>query len=234
MNRRLGNGLPYSKLNEKAIEFRINKKEIVSLLAVKPGKVVFVCDMTDLFHELITDEQIDEVLMTCASNPEAIFLVLTKRPRRMASFVASKAASFDNIWFGVSACDTETLEKAAAELTPRPINTWLSLEPFVKDIKGTVLIDALGFGGFRVFDWVVVGGESGRSKNIAMCIPAWMQGVVGDCKSQNVPVFVKQMGSAWAKFRRVHVTDSKGGDFNHWPQDIRVQQTPIKWGEVRL
>ncbi len=234
MNRRLGNKLAFSKMNEGAVEFVINEKELKALSEVKPSKVVFVCDMTDLFHHMITDEQIDEIITTLAGNPEAIYLVLTKRPRRMATFVASKKVSYDNIWFGVSACDNETLEKAVAELTPRPINTWLSLEPFTGDITGSTLLDALGQGGFRVFDWVVVGGESGRSKNIALCTPEWIEGVVGDCMTQKVPVFVKQMGSMWAKFRGIHKTDSKGSNPYFWPEGIRHQQTPSKWGKVRL
>lgn len=54
----------------------------------KPQRV-FVCSMSDLFHETFTDRQIDQVFGVMAMAPEHTFLVLTKRPERMATYLAS-------------------------------------------------------------------------------------------------------------------------------------------------
>ena len=53
----------------------------------KPRKV-FVCSMGDLFHEDVPDEFIDKVFAVMALSPRHTFQVLTKRPDRMAGYMA--------------------------------------------------------------------------------------------------------------------------------------------------
>jgi len=52
----------------------------------KPS-MVFVCSMGDLFHEDVPDEFIEQVFGVMAAMSEHVFLVLTKRPLRMAAFM---------------------------------------------------------------------------------------------------------------------------------------------------
>lgn len=89
-------------------------------------------------------------------------------------------------------------------------------------------------------DWVIVGGESGpqaRSTNIE-----WIRSIVQQCQAAQVPVFVKQLGAravtthmfdlptTWAPDMSEPVTlalhDSKGGDPDEWPEDLRVRELP--------
>lgn len=73
-------------------------------------------------------------------------------------------------------------------------------------------------------DWVVVGGESGRSARV--CDISWVGGIVRDCDVAGVPVFVKQMGAnsiGWEGRPR----HPKGGDIQEWPENLRVRQ----WAE---
>jgi len=51
----------------------------------KPRRI-FVCSMGDLFHETVPDEWIDKVMAVAALRPQHTFLVLSKRPERMASY----------------------------------------------------------------------------------------------------------------------------------------------------
>ena len=44
------------------------------------------------------------------------------------------------------------------------------------------------------------------------------------CKAYGVPLFVKQMGSAWA--RACQAKDKKGGDMSEWSADLRVRNYP--------
>lgn len=114
--------------------------------------------------------------------------------------------------------------------------------------------DSLGTGLFNDgedsgIDWLIVGGESGpyaRPFDIA-----WARSVIDQCKSASVACFVKQLGSAITGLnlegppyssppRRegflVHWTceanntfglcDSKGGEPEHWPDDLRVREFP--------
>lgn len=51
----------------------------------KPARV-FVCSMGDLFHKDVSDEWIDSILCLMLRAQQHIFLLLTKRPERMAAY----------------------------------------------------------------------------------------------------------------------------------------------------
>jgi protein gp37 len=57
----------------------------------KPAKV-FVNSMSDLFHESLPDEAIDQVFAVMALAPRHTFQVLTKRPARMLSYLRPTTA----------------------------------------------------------------------------------------------------------------------------------------------
>ncbi len=80
-------------------------------------------------------------------------------------------------------------------------------------------------------NWVIVGGESGTG--VRPFDLEWARSVVRQCTDASVPVFVKQMGSRprWdspqtADRISLHFIDRKGGDWNEWPEDLRVRQLP--------
>jgi len=52
----------------------------------KPCRI-FVDSMSDLFHEALSDEQIDQVFAVMALAPQHTFQVLTKRPERMREYL---------------------------------------------------------------------------------------------------------------------------------------------------
>jgi len=52
----------------------------------KPRRV-FVCSMSDLFHESVPDEWVDRVFAVMALCPQHCFQLLTKRPERMLSYM---------------------------------------------------------------------------------------------------------------------------------------------------
>ncbi len=68
-------------------------------------------------------------------------------------------------------------------------------------------------------DHIIIGGESGP-KARPMEIE-WVRSTIEQCKAADVPVFIKQMGSVWAK---EHGSKSKGGDMDFWPEDLRIQE----------
>lgn len=89
-------------------------------------------------------------------------------------------------------------------------------------------------------DWVVVGGESGH--NARPCDIAWIRSIVQQCKSANVPVFVKQLGKGRLEYGKIHVQpdstiknqqsaaftfkNSKGGDISEFPKDLQIRELP--------
>ena len=50
------------------------------------GKRVFVCSMSDMFHENVAFRTIDRIMAFIAGNPHHTFLVLTKRVKRMHEY----------------------------------------------------------------------------------------------------------------------------------------------------
>jgi protein gp37 len=71
-------------------------------------------------------------------------------------------------------------------------------------------------------DWVIVGGESGPAARPMDTL--WAMDLVLQCTSSNVPVFVKQLGSVWA--RENGALDRKGGDPEEWPLGLREREFP--------
>ena len=70
--------------------------------------------------------------------------------------------------------------------------------------------------------WVIVGGESGP--NARPMHPDWARRLRDQCKAANVPIFIKQMGSEYA--RRHHFSDPKGGDWLEWAAEFRFREFP--------
>lgn len=66
------------------VEFVEN--QLVKPLSWKKPKRIFVCSMSDLFHENVPDEWIDKVLGIAAMCPQHTFQVLTKRPERALKY----------------------------------------------------------------------------------------------------------------------------------------------------
>lgn len=85
-------------------------------------------------------------------------------------------------------------------------------------------------GGPRL-DWVVVGGESGPGARPTD--EDWVRALVAQCASAGIAPFVKQLGAAWAKDWHVggksvfSLGDRKGGEWKHWPADLRVREFPV-------
>jgi protein gp37 len=87
---------------------------------------------------------------------------------------------------------------------------FLSCEPLIADLGGLNL-DRI--------DWVIIGGESG-SKARPMELE-WVRSIVRQCRAQGAAPFVKQLGAGWAS-ENGHGR-SHGGDWDLWPEDLRIR-----------
>ena len=183
----------------------------------KPRRV-FVDSMSDLFHENVADSYLAQVFGVMAQCPQHTFQVLTKRSLRMANIAARL---FDppapNIWLGVSVED----DRYARIRTPHLLRTpaavrFLSVEPMVGEVDLVPYLDQ-GIG------WVIVGGESGPGARPMRL--EWAKRVVADCVNAGVPVFVKQLGSVFA--REYETQDRKAGDPVDWPELLQRREFPL-------
>ena len=74
----------------------------------------------------------------------------------------------------------------------------------------------------NLLNWVIVGGESGP--NARRLELDWIRDVINQCREANVPVFVKQLGSVWAKENSAK--HRRGADMSEWPEDLRIREWP--------
>ncbi|MBH8566756.1 phage Gp37/Gp68 family protein [Nostoc sp. CENA67] len=63
------------------------ESQLLKPLRWKKPKRIFVCSMSDLFHENVPDEWIDKVLAVASLCPQHTFQILTKRPHRALQYL---------------------------------------------------------------------------------------------------------------------------------------------------
>ena len=110
-----------------------------------PGKwrkpsLVFVNSMSDLFHEEVPFEFVDEVFERMERYNRHTYQILTKRPQQMLDYADSMSASGgcwpDNVWAGVSVENQYWADKRIPLLCQVPARTrFLSCEPLLKPVN---------------------------------------------------------------------------------------------------
>lgn len=102
-------------------------------------RMIFVNSMSDLFHEQVPFEFIDEVFEVINCSPMHKFQILTKRPERMLEYFqrseiawAVEDGPLDNVWLGVSVEDQATADERIPLLLQTPATVrWVSAEPLL-------------------------------------------------------------------------------------------------------
>jgi protein gp37 len=150
------------------------------------NQLVFVNSMSDLFHDGVPMEYIQQVFTVMAATPQHTYQVLTKRSARLERL----AAQLDwpcNVWMGVSIEDQRYAFRARhLQAVPASVR-FVSAEPLI----GALQLDLSGI------DWLIVGGESGV--NARPLDPAWARSLRDHCVDAGVPFFFKQWGGVRAK-----------------------------------
>lgn len=166
----------------------------------KKPRSIFVCSMADLFGEWVPDEWIDEVIRSTQKARQHRYLFLTKNPERydewLERFEESRIQGLDeiqNCWFGASASNNEQLERAN-----RTRAMWLSIEP----IRERIETDEDQFMEFIQtpsgeverprWSWVVIGAETGNSRDKVRPEKEWIDAIVEECDFYGTPVFMKE------------------------------------------
>ena len=188
----------------------------------KEGKLIFVNSMSDLFHEKVPFEHIERVFDVMRETPQHTYQILTKRDHRLLK--RSAAIDWpDNVWMGVSVEDDKVVDRIARLQRTGAAVKFLSLEPLIGPIDRITKRGGFDHDFLEGIDWVIVGGESGDKARIME--PLWAVDLVDACRSAGVPVFVKQMGTAWS--RREGDKGFKGDNFDGFPEKLQVREYPV-------
>ena len=147
---------------------------------------IFVCSMSDLFHEKVPFEFIDKVMKTIHETPHHNYQILTKRANRMNEYFTTHDIP-QNAWLGVTV-DVSTSKDRIDYLRQIPATIkFLSCEPLLEDLGGLNL---------EGIDWVIVGGESGvRARPMK---EEWAVSIMKQTEEQGAAFFFKQWG-AWGR-----------------------------------
>jgi protein gp37 len=185
----------------------------------KPSRI-FVCSMSDLFHEDVPFNFIGKVFATMANAPQHTFLILTKRAGAMKDFFDayySAAWALPNVWLGVTAENQEQADKRIPILLQIPAaKRFVSVEPMLSAVNLSRYLkwpickhwDADGnpriFGKYRWekqglvakgwvgLDHVICGGESGPGARPMH--PDWVRSLKDQCVADGIPFMLKQWG----------------------------------------
>lgn len=145
-------------------------------------RVVFVNSMSDLFHEQVPINYIQQVFQVMNDTPQHTYQILTKRPGRL-KVVAEQLTWTDNIWMGTSV-ENEKVSHRILDLIDCPAKVkFLSVEPLIGAVENLYLYG---------IDWVIVGGESGPKARPLK--KEWVDAVHQECIRTNTPFFFKQWG----------------------------------------
>ena len=182
------------------IEFHTNRLNAKELKSKKP-KRIFVNSMSDLYHERITNLQINQVWRAIQDSPQHTFLVLTKRIERA---LETDFSSLPNVWLGYSASTQKDHDNGIEHLlkTNSKIK-WLSLEPLIEPIRPSNV------------DWIVVGCESGINKRF--CDNDWVNSIKEDAKELKIPIWIKQL----------QINNLVIDNVQEFPEHLRCRELPL-------
>lgn len=171
-------GHPY----EQGFDLRLIMEKIEEPLKWKQSKRVFVCSMSDLFHEEVPIEFIMNVFKKMNEANWHIFQVLTKRIERLLT-IQNQLNWTSNIWIGTT-IELEKYSYRARMLSFIPASVrFLSLEPLLGPIQNLPM---------KNINWVIVGGESGiKARPMEL---DWALVIKNMCQKKNIPFFFKQLG----------------------------------------
>jgi protein gp37 len=221
---------------ENGFDVTLRPERLEEPLRWRRPRRVFVNSMSDLFHESVPDGFIGSVWDVMAKTPRHTYQILTKRPGRMRSLLRKweregwtwrrddslwcgpVRGPLSNVWLGVSAEDGKWWDVRWPVLAETPAAVrFVSAEPLLGPIY--MGLDA----GKPAPDWLIIGGESGPgARPMAL---EWVRDMLGQCRQPGIhtAAFVKQLGSVAG---RAAGAGPKGGDWDAWPEDLKVREFP--------
>ena len=176
-------GHPY----EQGFDLRLVPEKLADPLKWPRPRMVFVNSMSDLFHDDVPDDYIQEVVRVMLLADWHTYQVLTKRSERMRALLQTSlrhAAAAPQIWWGVSVENRRDGLPRVEDLRSHRLRLGsFRSNPFSKT-SGS--LDLTGI------HWVIAGGESGPG--FRPMDSTWVTAIRDQCQSAGVPFFFKQWG----------------------------------------
>ena len=192
-------------------ELTLHEDNLDEPFSWKKAHNIFVCSMSDIFHENVPFEFVDKIMSTIKRTPQHRYQILTKRSERMREFFQTRIVP-QNVWLGVTVeCASSKVRIDHLRDLNAPIK-FLSCEPLIEDLGELNLAD---------IDWIIVGGESG-SKARPMKLE-WVTNIRRQVEQQRAAFFFKQ----WGTWGSDGIKRSKYANGKSLQGEI-IQQMPLK------
>lgn len=150
----------------------------------KKTKMIFVNSMSDLFHKDVPIEYIQKVFRVIKENPQHVFQVLTKRADVLRYYDSEGWLEWPhNLWMGVTVENRTVINRIENLRNTGARVKFLSCEPLLSPLENMNL---------HGIDWVIVGGESGRTPRPMK--EEWVINIKEQCQRANVAFYFKQWG----------------------------------------
>lgn len=150
----------------------------------KKPRMIFVNSMSDLFHKDVPREFILQVFRVIKENPQHVFQVLTKRADVLRYYDSEGWLEWPhNLWMGVTVENNSVINRIENLRNTGTRVKFISCEPLLGPLHNLNL---------NGIDWVIVGGESGRTPRPMK--EEWVLDIKEQCLKANVAFYFKQWG----------------------------------------
>ena len=193
-------------------KFKILPHRLLEPLKNKKPTKFFVNSMSDLFHEKMPYEFLDEIFKVIESTQHHIYQILTKRDKIMLDYFSGRKVP-QNVWLGVTVENSKIKNRID---TLRKINAsirFISFEPLIAPVGKVDLTN---------IHWAIVGGESGVKARPVKQI--WIDEIFQQCKQQGAAFFFKQWGTWGAdeikRNKKANGRIFRGKIWNEYPKQL--------------
>lgn len=255
LNLRFGNKLTFDKANRDKIEWKVRLKELIRMGNLDKKKpmsekfkglplVVFCFDTFDIFQPSISDKMRDVVFDHYDQYTNLTLLVQTTYPAKMRNYFKARYGDHlpSHYFVGMSAGTQEFYQDNIHYLcSVKASRRYVIFEPLLERVdlrlserwcdrteiahECETLADHITL--------FIVGGESGSGAR--PCNIEWIRSIVRQCKTADVKVFVKQLGTKPVDGSRMSfdhdklplkLENKKGGDIEEFPEDLQIREMP--------
>jgi protein gp37 len=168
---------------ENGFRLTMHEDSLEEPLSWQNPHTIFVCSMSDMFHEKVPFDFIDKVIETIRKTPQHRYQLLTKRDKRMAKYFETRPVP-ENVWLGV------TVE--AKKMRTR-IDTLRNIPATIRFLSCEPLLEDLGDIDLKNIHWVIVGGESGKKARPMK--EEWALSIEQQAAASGSAFFFKQWGT---------------------------------------